>query len=240
MASNQSNVPVEMIEADYPLRIESYGIRAGHGRRRPLSRRAGLEARIPYPGRRRFFGVRSDKRRFPPHGLFGGGEGAPSTNTVEKDNELTVVPTLPTEPIMLGHGDVFRHMMAGGGGYGMRMSANPSACSTMCWTEGCPLAPPGMSTASCSRPGAAASTAAQPTACAAWARQMRRIDHRNDPEAASYMATPPFDGYLSGKPMPMLIAESLLVDPASRSVRQWRGGFGRASAGRRRGSGDAG
>ena len=26
MASNQSNVPIEMIEADYPLRIERYGL----------------------------------------------------------------------------------------------------------------------------------------------------------------------------------------------------------------------
>ena len=125
MASNQSNVPIEMIEADFPLRIESYGLvtdTGGAGRRR-----GGLALKRDYRILTDdcFLGVRSDKRRFPPHGLFGGGEGAPSTNTVEKDNELTVVPTLPTERIMLGQGAVFRHMMAGGGGYGNAHEREP-------------------------------------------------------------------------------------------------------------------
>ncbi|HSI40109.1 MAG TPA: hydantoinase B/oxoprolinase family protein [Xanthobacteraceae bacterium] len=125
MASNQSNVPIEMIEADYPLRIESYGLVAdtgGAGRRR-----GGLALKRDYRILTDdcFLGVRSDKRFHPPHGLFGGAEGAPSTNRVEDGNEHTVLPPLPTMPINLRHGAVFRHMMAGGGGYGDAYEREP-------------------------------------------------------------------------------------------------------------------
>lgn len=126
MASNQSNVPIEMIEADYPLRIESYGLVAdtgGIGRRR-----GGLALRRDYRVLTDdcFLGVRSDKRLYPPHGLFGGGGGAPSTNHVEDGNRHTVLPTLPTAPIHLRSGALFRHMMAGGGGYGEALEREPN------------------------------------------------------------------------------------------------------------------
>lgn len=125
MASNQSNVPIEMIEADYPLRIESYGLvtdTGGAGRRR-----GGLALRRDYRVLTEdcFLGVRSDKRAYPPHGLFGGGEGAPSTNIVEDGNASTLLPTLPTAPITLRRDAVFRHMMAGGGGYGDAFEREP-------------------------------------------------------------------------------------------------------------------
>jgi N-methylhydantoinase B len=69
--------------------------------------------------------VRSDKRSHPPHGLFGGAEGAPSTNHIETGNEQITLPTLPTKPINLRQGAVFRHMMAGGGGYGDAYQREP-------------------------------------------------------------------------------------------------------------------
>lgn len=125
MASNQSNVPIEMIEADYPLRIESYGLVAdtgGAGRRR-----GGLALKRDYRILTDdcFLGVRSDKRFHPPHGLFGGAEGAPSTNHIEDGNEHTMLPPLPTKPINLRQGVIFRHMMAGGGGYGDAYEREP-------------------------------------------------------------------------------------------------------------------
>jgi N-methylhydantoinase B len=125
MASNQSNVPIEMIEADYPLLIESYGLVAdtgGVGRRR-----GGLALKREYRVLTEdcFLGVRSDKRDHPPHGLFGGGEGAPSTNIVEQGNSRISLPVLPTAPITLQSGAVFRHMMAGGGGYGDAFEREP-------------------------------------------------------------------------------------------------------------------
>ncbi len=51
MASNQANVPVEMIESDYPIRIERYGFVRGHGWCGSLSRRPRPRARLSHPRR---------------------------------------------------------------------------------------------------------------------------------------------------------------------------------------------
>jgi len=118
MASNQANVPIEMIEADYPIRIERYGLlpdTGGPGRNRgglSLIREYRLLADDVY------FGVRSDKVVNPPHGLFGGEAGAPATNRLDSAEGSRSLPPMPTRPIMLAAGDVYHHRMAGGGGYG--------------------------------------------------------------------------------------------------------------------------
>src|SRR5262249_46338592 len=80
IASNQSNVPIEMIEANYPIRIERYGLVSDTGG--PGKFRGGLSILRDYRMLVDdvFLGVRSDKRRFPPHGLFGGGPGVGSSN----------------------------------------------------------------------------------------------------------------------------------------------------------------
>lgn len=125
MASNQSNVPIEMIEAEYPLRIESYGLvtdSGGIGRRR-----GGLAVSRSYRilADNCFVGVRSDKRRFPPHGLFGGGTGQPSRNMLQTDGHTSELPVLPTSPIHVNAGALFKHVMAGGGGYGDARAREP-------------------------------------------------------------------------------------------------------------------
>lgn len=126
MASNQANVPVEVIEADYPIRIERYGIApdtAGAGRNR-----GGFgiirDYRILQDGL--YFGVRSDKLRFPPHGLEGGRAGAAASNVLLMDGQERRLPAMPLEPIMLNTGDLYRHVMAGGGGYGNPYEREPA------------------------------------------------------------------------------------------------------------------
>ena len=125
MASNQANVPVEMIEADYPIRIERYGFVADTGG--PGQFRGGLSLVREYRilADDVYFGVRSDKCRYPPHGLFGGLAGAPSENILNPDGEMRRLPPMPTRPVTLGVGDVYRHVMAGGGGYGNPSSRAP-------------------------------------------------------------------------------------------------------------------
>jgi len=125
MASNQSNVPIEMIEAGYPIRIERYGFVADTGG--PGRYRGGLsvlrEYRVLQPDT--YFGVRSDKRDFPPYGLFGGQSGAPSQNFVVSGQHEQLIPTLPVAAIVLERDDIFRHTMAGGGGYGDPLQREP-------------------------------------------------------------------------------------------------------------------
>jgi N-methylhydantoinase B len=69
--------------------------------------------------------VRSDKRRFPPHGLFGGEPGTPSMNYLTHKGKDRLLPALlmETEPMMKG--DRFRAILAGGGGYGDPFERDP-------------------------------------------------------------------------------------------------------------------
>jgi len=69
--------------------------------------------------------VRSNKRRHRPFGLFGGGEGASSWNILNPGDGQRILPTLPMQPIPLEQGDLFRHITAGGGGYGDPLERDP-------------------------------------------------------------------------------------------------------------------
>lgn len=126
MGANQSNVPVEMIESDYPIRIERYGLVPDSGG--PGRHRGGLSLTREYRvlNDEAILNIRSDKRRYPPHGLFGGGTGAPSLNLINPDTENKLLPVLMTEVERLKRGDVYRHIMAGGGGYGDPLEREPS------------------------------------------------------------------------------------------------------------------
>lgn len=130
MASNQANVPIEMIEADYPIRIEHYGFvpdTGGAGRFR-----GGLSLVREYRSLADeiYFGVRSDKSVYPPHGLAGGQEGASAINQIQSGGEQRVLPPMPTKPITLAAGDVYRHVMAGGGGFGDPFERDPERVRT--------------------------------------------------------------------------------------------------------------
>jgi N-methylhydantoinase B len=125
MGANQSNTPIELIERLYPLRIERYGLvpdSAGPGRQRGGN---SLVREFRALEDETLLIVRSDKRAFPPHGLFGGGEGGPSWNVVIGLDGERVLPVIMTEPAMLRKGEVFRHVMAGGGGYGDPFDRDP-------------------------------------------------------------------------------------------------------------------
>jgi N-methylhydantoinase B len=126
VGANQSNVPIEMIEAEYPIRIEKYAMVADTGG--PGRFRGGLAMLREYRllADQAVLTVRSDKRRFPPYGLHGGKSGSPSLNVVNPDGEARVLPVLLTDPYPLRKGDVFRHVMAGGGGYGDPLERDPA------------------------------------------------------------------------------------------------------------------
>jgi N-methylhydantoinase B len=98
------------------MRVEEYSIRrdsAGAG-----ERRGGHGARRVY----RIlddgvsFNTYSDRHRFAPWGLFGGGEGAKSRYAIERDGEEIVLPSKAN--VELRRGDRLVIEIAGGGGYG--------------------------------------------------------------------------------------------------------------------------
>jgi len=125
-AANLSNNPVELIEAELPLRVTEYSFvtdSGGAGRRRgglAFSRTYQLladEAQCT---------MRADRRDHPPYGLGGGEPGGPSLNVLNpgEANER-MLPTMPMASIPLRKGDVFRHVSAGGGGFGPAFAREP-------------------------------------------------------------------------------------------------------------------
>ena len=126
MGANQSNVSIEMIEAEYPIRINEYGMLAdtgGAGRHR-----GGLALVREYEvlSDEAILNVRSDKRTLPAaRPVRREAEGSPSWNYFNPGRSDRVLPVLMTEVEKLKRGDVYRHEMAGGGGYGDPLERAP-------------------------------------------------------------------------------------------------------------------
>ena len=123
LTANLSNVSVEVVESQVPLRVRNYGLlpdTSGAGRYRG-GQAVQREWEILEPCN---FTFRSDRRRFPPYGLSGGSVGFPSANLLNPDGEgETLLPTKLNMP--LNEGDVFRHVSPSGGGYGNPWDRDP-------------------------------------------------------------------------------------------------------------------
>ncbi len=125
--ANLGNQPVELLEAELPLRIERYGVvpdSGGAGRQR-----GGLAYVREYRvlARKATLTIRTDRRDHPPYGLEGGEAGAPSSNVVVSGGVAREVPTMPMEALTLEQGDTFTHVSAGGGGFGAPFERDPAA-----------------------------------------------------------------------------------------------------------------
>jgi len=126
LGANQSNIPIEVIETSYPLRVERYGYLADSGGPGRHPGGLAIERVFRFLGEEALLTIRSDKRRFRPYGLFGGGEGSGSLNVINpgSDDEI-VLPVLLTKSFALKQGDVYRHVLASGGGYGHPFERSP-------------------------------------------------------------------------------------------------------------------
>ena len=104
MGANQSNVPVEMIETGYPLRIVRYGFLPDTGGAGKFRGGVSIVREFEMLADDAVLNVRSDKRRFPPHGLFGGEPGTPSLNYLTHKGKDRLLPALlmETEPMHEG------------------------------------------------------------------------------------------------------------------------------------------
>jgi N-methylhydantoinase B len=123
---NTENTPIEEAELAFPFRVVRYELipdSAGAGRFR-----GGLGVRRDYvfPGHAVDLTLLSDRTRFPPWGLFGGGEGRPAAYVLnpgaadERALPSKVTTTLPP-------GTVLSVRTPGGGGYGPPRERDPEA-----------------------------------------------------------------------------------------------------------------
>ncbi|HJZ31031.1 MAG TPA: hydantoinase B/oxoprolinase family protein [Hyphomicrobiaceae bacterium] len=115
-SQNLSNMPVEVLEAEHPVRVEDYALRpdtCGAGRWR-----GGLGLRRSYRilAQEALLQLRSDRVRFRPYGLAGGGPGAPSQNFLERDGRRQPLPGKVTMSVPANA--LIVHEQAGGGGFG--------------------------------------------------------------------------------------------------------------------------
>lgn len=115
--SNNANMPIEVAEARYPVLFHEYALVPSSG---GAGAHRGAMAQVRefrYLGPPAVVQIRSDKRRFPPYGLAGGHPGSPSVSVLNpRTPQERVLPTMG--PVAIATGDVFRHVIAGGGGWG--------------------------------------------------------------------------------------------------------------------------
>jgi N-methylhydantoinase B len=112
---NTENAPVEETETNYPVRILRYELipdSEGAG-----AHRGGLGVRRDYtfPGHTPSFSILSDKVKYAPWGLFGGGAARPAKYVLNPDtSEARQLPSKIT--LQLKEGDVVSVQTPGGGG----------------------------------------------------------------------------------------------------------------------------
>ena len=128
MFANMASQSVELIESQNPIQILRYELipdRAGAGKYR-----GGVPYRRDYlfTEEEAVLQVRSDRRRFRPYGLYGGFAGRPSRNVLNPDKEARLLDSKLT--MQLHRGDVFRHELPGGGGWGDPLDRNPASVLT--------------------------------------------------------------------------------------------------------------
>jgi N-methylhydantoinase B len=125
MFANMASHSIEVTEAEHPIQLLAYEFvadKAGAGKYR-----GGVPFRRDY----RFLEdeavlqVRADRMTHRPFGLYGGSPGRPSENTLNPDGERRELPGKFTMTIRKG--DVFRHVLAGAGGWGDPLERDPQA-----------------------------------------------------------------------------------------------------------------
>ena len=124
-SQNMSNLPIESIEAQFPLMMEAYGFRPDSGGVGQYRGGLGLIREYRLLAESAVLQLRADRHQHAPYGLFGGGKGASSRNLICEQGEWRVLPAKVT--LEIKRGAVIRHEQAGGGGFGDSRLRDPQA-----------------------------------------------------------------------------------------------------------------
>ncbi|MET2832125.1 hydantoinase B/oxoprolinase family protein [Mesorhizobium shangrilense] len=127
-SQNMSNLPIETIEARYPLLMEEYSLRVDSGGAGQYRGGLGLNRQYRSLADTAVLQLRADRHEHPPYGLFGGRPAASSRNLIKQGDEWRVLPAKVT--LEIGKDTVIRHEQAGGGGWGDPARRDPRAIAT--------------------------------------------------------------------------------------------------------------
>jgi N-methylhydantoinase B len=145
---NFSNTPIELVEAQYPLRVERYGFLPDTGGAGTFRGGLGLVKELLFLEHEATLQVRADRQRFQPYGLAGGAPGAPGASFVARagpaagpaaggiappgtatgpaTDEAATWERLPAKTLLtVRRGDRFRHHLPGAGGWGPSLARDP-------------------------------------------------------------------------------------------------------------------
>lgn len=121
---NFSNNPVEVVEAEYPLLIREYGYVTDSGGAGEHRGSLALAREYEFLNDEATLQLRTDRRSHVPYGLSGGNPGTPSSNVLTTDGVARELPAKVT--LTVKRGDVFRHVVAGAGGWGDPARRDPA------------------------------------------------------------------------------------------------------------------
>ncbi|MBW1935357.1 MAG: hydantoinase B/oxoprolinase family protein [Deltaproteobacteria bacterium] len=113
--TNTMNTPIEALEYSYPFLVREYSIRRGTGGQGKRSGGDGITREIQLLSDAEVT-VLSERRKFPPYGLFGGKPGAVGKNILIREGTRETWPGKFSAS--LKKGDILRIETPGGGGYG--------------------------------------------------------------------------------------------------------------------------
>lgn len=123
-SQNMSNTPVEILEAQHPVRIDEYALvpdSCGAGRWRGG---LGLRRRYTLLAEEATLQLRADRLRFPPWGLAGGRPARGARTVLDPDGAARVMPG--KFALTLRRGDTILHEQPGGGGHGDPLARDPA------------------------------------------------------------------------------------------------------------------
>ncbi len=122
---NFSNYPAEVIEREYPLRIEENGYLPDTGGAGRFRGGLALVRQYRFLEESATLQLRADRSLAGPYGLMGGEAGSPARNLLLRDGAQRLLPSKTT--FTLHHGDGFRLELAGAGGWGPPLERDPAA-----------------------------------------------------------------------------------------------------------------
>ncbi|MCL4459923.1 MAG: hydantoinase B/oxoprolinase family protein [Chloroflexi bacterium] len=115
--SNCMNAPIEAIEIEYPLLLESYELEPNSGGVGKYRGGQGIRRDIRFLGDEATLMIRSDKVKFGPKGMLGGGEGRPGLFVLNPNTkEQRILQSKTTT--FIKKGNLISLRTPGGGGYG--------------------------------------------------------------------------------------------------------------------------
>ncbi len=115
--TNTSNLPIEAIEIEYPLRVVAYQIIEDSGGAGTFRGGAGLRRVVEPVGHDCTFNGAGERFRTAPWGVFGGEAGRPGRFVLHADGQETLLPVKPSAVEVAAHRQVVVET-PGSGGYG--------------------------------------------------------------------------------------------------------------------------